>query len=329
MKKLILAWSLIALAQMAIGQQSKKESENGIAHTVTYLETAHRKIEVNGISIFYRETGNPKKETILMLHGFPSSSHMYRDVMKKLASDFHVVAPDYPGFGFSDAPTIKEYEYTFHNVSLLMDAFVDKLDIDSYYIMMQDYGGPIGFRMAVRNPEKVKGFIVQNANAYFEGLSGEWAQKYSTMLEVGDMDGVLKIQNWWMSLEGLKEMYLNGVKDPSKVDPISYLTDEALLRREGINEIQITFLNNYGSNFDSYPAWQQYLRENQPPTLIIWGIHDKFFSVDGAKAFSKDLKNVETHLIDGSHFLLELHSEEAAKLITEFINKIQSSIFKK
>ena len=322
MKKIILTWLLIALAQIAIGQESKVDSDKGISHSVTQLETAHRKIEINGLSIFYREAGDPKKETILMLHGFPSSSLMYRDVMKHLATDFHVVAPDYPGFGFSDAPTIKEFEYTFHNVSLLMDAFVDKLNIDSYYIMMQDYGGPIGFRMAHRRPEKVKGFIVQNANAYYEGLSGEWAKKYSSMFEAGDMEGVLKMQNWWMSLEGIKEMYLNGVKDPSKVDPISYLTDEALLRREGINEIQITFLNNYGSNFDKYGEWQKYFRDYQPPTIIVWGIHDKFFSVEGAKAFSKDLKNVETHLIDGSHFLLELHSDEAAKLIKEFINKI-------
>ncbi|UJH68607.1 alpha/beta fold hydrolase [Allomuricauda sp. SCSIO 65647] len=321
-KNTILGFLFVILAQLAIGQQGKEKSNKEISHSVTYLETAHRKIEVNGLSIFYRETGDPNKETILMLHGFPSSSHMYRDVMKKLAADFHVVAPDYPGFGFSDAPSTKEYEYTFHNVSLLMDAFVDKLNIDSFYIMMQDYGGPIGFRMALRRPEKVKGFIVQNANAYFEGLSGEWAQKYSALLEANDAKGVLDLQNWWMSLEGIKAMYLGGVKDPSKVDPISYLTDEAFLRREGINQIQVTFLNNYGSNFDRYPAWQKYLRDHQPPTLVIWGIHDKFFSVEGAKAFSKDLKDVETHLIDGSHFLLELHSDVAAKLIKDFINRI-------
>ena len=320
MKNIILSFLVIALIQTVQGQNGKSDKE--ISHTVTYLETAHRKIEVNGLSVFYREAGDPTKETILMLHGFPSSSLMYRDVMKKLAANFHVVAPDYPGFGFSDAPSVNEYEYTFHNVSLLMDAFVDKLNIDSYYIMMQDYGGPIGFRMAHRRPEKVKGFIVQNANAYFEGLSGEWAQRYSALLEAGDAKGVLELQNWWMSLEGLKAMYLNGVKDPSKVDPISYLTDEALLRREGINEIQITFLNNYGSNFDKYGEWQKYLRDYQPPTIVIWGIHDKFFSVEGAKAFAKDLKNVETHLIDGSHFLLEVHSEKAANLITAFINKI-------
>ncbi|MEO1013011.1 MAG: alpha/beta hydrolase [Bacteroidota bacterium] len=322
MKNTILGFLFVILAQLAFGQQSTERSDKGISHSTTYLETAHRKIVINGLSIFYRETGDPSKETILMLHGFPSSSHMYRDVMKKLAKDFHVVAPDYPGFGFSDAPSINEYEYTFHNVSMLMDAFVDTLNIDSYYIMMQDYGGPIGFRMAHRRPEKIKGFIVQNANAYFEGLSGEWAQKYSALLDAKDTIGVLELQNWWMSLEDIKAMYLGGVKDPSQVDPISYLTDEALLRREGINEIQITFLNNYGSNFDRYSAWQKYLRDNQPPTLIIWGIHDKFFSVEGAKAFSKDLKNVETHLIDGSHFLLELHSDEATKLITAFINKI-------
>lgn len=322
MKSLIFSILFIGFIQLSIGQSLTEKSTKNISHDGPYLETAHCKIEVNGISIFYREAGDQKKETILMLHGFPSSSLMYRDVMKKLAAGFHVIAPDYPGFGFSDAPTIKEFEYTFHNVSLLMDAFVDKLGIDSYYIMMQDYGGPIGFRMAHRRPKKVKGFIVQNANAYFEGLSGEWAKKYSALIEADNTKGILELQNWWMSLEGIKAMYLNGVEDTSKIDPISYLTDEALLRREGINEIQITLLNNYGSNFEKYPEWQKYLRDNQPPTIIIWGIHDKFFSVEGAKAFSKDLKNVETHLIDGSHFLLEIHSDEAAKLITAFINKI-------
>lgn len=314
---------LFILAFGTINSQSTKVNSNKtIRHdTDSYIATAHRKIEVNGLSIFYREAGNPKKETILMLHGFPSSSLMYRDIMKKLAKDFHVIAPDYPGFGFSDTPTIKEYEYTFHNISLLMDAFVDKLNLKSYYIMMQDYGGPIGFRMAHRRPEKIKGFIIQNANAYLEGLSGEWAKKYSAMFEAGDMKGVLKMQNWWMSLDGIKEMYLNGVKNPSEIDPLSYLTDEALLRREGINEIQITLLNNYGSNFEKYGEWQKYFRDHQPPTIIIWGIHDKFFSVEGAKAYSKDLNKLETHFIDGSHFLLEAHSTKAAKLITKFINK--------
>lgn len=323
MKNLILGLFFIGLFQIVQSQEDSVKSENEITHSVTSnLETAHRSIVINGVNIFYREAGDPSKETIVMLHGFPSSSHMYRDLIKKLSKDFHLVAPDYPGFGFSGAPTVSEFNYTFHNVSLLMDAFVEKLNIDSYYIMMQDYGGPIGFRMAVRNPKKVKGFIIQNANAYFEGLSGEWAQKYSALSKAGDKEAVLKMQNWWMSLEGIKAMYLNGVKDTSKVNPISYLTDEALLRREGINEIQITFLNNYGSNFEKYAEWQNYLKDHQPPTIIIWGIYDKFFSVEGAKAYSKDLKNVETHLIDGSHFLLELHSDKAAKLITNFINKI-------
>lgn len=323
MKNLILGLFFIGLFQTVQSQEDSVKPESEITHSVaSNLETAHRSVTINGVNIFYREAGDTSKETILMLHGFPSSSHMYRDLIKKLAKDFHIVAPDYPGFGFSDAPTVSEFNYTFHNVSLLMDAFVEKLNIDSYYIMMQDYGGPIGFRMAVRNPKKVKGFIIQNANAYFEGLSGEWAQKYSALLKSGDKEAVLKMQNWWMSLEGIKAMYLNGVKNPSEVDPISYLTDEALLRREGINEIQITFLNNYGSNFEKYAEWQKYLKDHQPPTIVIWGIHDKFFSVEGAKAYSKDLKKVETHLIDGSHFLLELHSDKAAKLIAKFINKI-------
>lgn len=321
MKNLILFVLFALFIQTIQAQHSITKSDKMIDHKVNnHLQTAHKKIEVNELSIFYREAGDPKKETILMLHGFPSSSNMYRLVMERLAVNFHVVAPDYPGFGFSDAPSTNEFDYTFHNVSLLMDAFVDKLNLGSYYIMMQDYGGPIGFRMAHRRPEKIKGFIVQNANAYFEGL-GEWAQKIGAMQKAGDLEGINELKDWFMSIEGLKEMYLTDAKAPSKVDPISYLTDEAFLRRKGINEIQTALFNNYGSNFEKYGEWQKYLKDHQPPTLVIWGIHDKFFSVEGAKAYAKDLKDVETHLIDGSHFMLEEYPDQAAELITEFIDQ--------
>ncbi|MGB3183915.1 MAG: alpha/beta hydrolase [Cyclobacteriaceae bacterium] len=288
------------------------------SHTLNYPGTKHRKTEVNGTTIFYRESGNPDAETILMLHGFPSSSHMFRTVIEKLSDRYHLVAPDYPGFGFSDTPPPDAFEYTFDHIADVMDEFIKKLKPDAYYLMMQDYGGPIGLRIASRHPDKIKGLIVQNANTYLEGL-GEWSQKIGEMEKAEDYEGITKLKDWFMSTEGLKAMYVAGASDPSKVDPISYLTDEAFLRREGINEIQTTLFADYGNNFPKYEEWQSYLRKHQPPTLIIWGVNDRFFTKEGAKAYTKDVKKADVHLFEGDHFVLEEYADEAAALIRDFI----------
>ena len=287
------------------------------AHTIK-----HKLIEIDGINIFYREAGDPKNPTIVMLHGFPSSSHMYRVIIGDLAENFHIVAPDYPGFGLSDTPSVDAFNYTFEAISELIEHFINALQIDYYYLMMQDYGGPIGFRIATKHPENIKGLIIQNANAYLEGL-GEWPQKLANLQEAGDMEGILELKDWFMSIEGLKAMYVDGAKDAQKVDPISYLTDEALLKRKGNNDIQTALFSNYNSNFPKYHEWQTYFRNHQPPTLIIWGVNDLFFSKPGAEAFSKDLKNLETHFFDGGHFMLEEYPQESVQLIENFINKKQ------
>lgn len=278
----------------------------------------NRQIEIDGLSIFYREAGNPDKETILMLHGFPSSSHMYRNVIEGLSNDYHIIAPDYPGFGFSDTPSPEEFEYTFDSVTKVVEQFIIAVQLDEFYLMMQDYGGPIGLRIATAKPERIKGLIIQNANAYMQGL-GEWPQKMKALQDAEDFEGLTTFKDWLMSGEGLKAMYLDGASDATKVDPISYLTDEAFLQREGNNEIQTALFQNYGSNFPKYPEWQAYLKKEQPKTLVLWGVNDKFFSKPGGEAYRNDLKDVEIHFFDGSHFLLEEYGTESIELIKNFI----------
>jgi len=278
----------------------------------------NKQIEIDGLSIFYREAGNPAKETILMLHGFPSSSHMYRNIIEGLSKDYHIIAPDYPGFGFSATQSPEKFEYTFNNVTKIIEQFVTALQLDEFYLMMQDYGGPIGLRIATAKPERIKGLIIQNANTYLEGL-GEWPQKMKKLREAEDYEGLTVFKDWLMSIEGLKAMYLNGASDASKVDPISYLTDEAFVQRKGNNEIQTALFQDYGSNFPKYPEWQTYLKDKQPKTLVLWGVNDKFFSKPGGEAYGKDLKDVEIHFFDGGHFMLEEYPEESIALIKDFI----------
>ncbi len=280
----------------------------------------NKSIKVDELSIFYREAGEEHKETILLLHGNPSSSHMYRDLMKELSNNYHVIAPDYPGFGFSSRPSIEEFEYSFENISLVMDKFIDELELGGFYLYMQDYGGPIGFRVAVRRPELVKGLIIQNANAYNEGF-GEWAVEIGTYIQNNDLDGLNKYKEHLITLEGIKEQYITGAKDISLIDPSSYFSDYAFLSRPDVKEIFLTVFDNYGTNFPKYPEWQEYLRTKQPPTLIVWGENDKFFSKPGGEAYAKDLKDIEMHFFDGGHFMLEEYSMEVATLIHSFIQK--------
>ncbi len=286
--------------------------------TKQYQNVTHKTVTVGGVTIFYREAGKIDNPTILMLHGFPSSSHMYRDIIEPLAEDYHIIAPDYPGFGFSAAPSLDEFEYSFDNISGVMDGFITQLELSSFYLMMQDYGGPIGFRIAAKNPKGIKGLIIQNANLYFEGL-GEWAQKIGTFQKANDMEGLKRFKDHLISAAGIKEQYLTGAHNADKIDPISYLTDTAFMDREGIREVQSALFSNYGTNFPKYPEWQNYLEEHQPSTLIVWGENDKFFGKAGAEAYRNDLKNPNIYLFNSGHFMLEEYALEVVDLIKDFI----------
>ncbi len=282
------------------------------------IEMKNKRVKINNVDVFYREAGNPDAPTILLLHGFPSSSHMYRDLMSLLSDEYHLIAPDYPGFGLSSTPKIDEFEYTFDNISNIIDQFIDKLELKSFYLLMQDYGGPVGFRIATKRPKLIEGLIIQNANVYLEGL-GEWAKKIGAYQQSKDLEGLNTFKNHLMSAKGIKEQYITGTKNIEKIDPVSYLTDIAFNNRIGMNEIQTAVFYNYGTNIPKYEEWQNYLKEEQPKTLVVWGENDKFFNKRGGESYSKDLKNVSTHFFDGGHFMLEEYPEEVAILIKEFI----------
>ncbi|WP_299840346.1 alpha/beta hydrolase [uncultured Tenacibaculum sp.] len=276
-------------------------------------------IKINDHSIFYREAGNPENETILLLHGFPSSSHMYREIINVLSYKYHLIAPDYIGFGLSDMPLTSEFDYTFENITKSISDFIEALGLKSFYLLMQDYGGPIGFRIAITHPNYIKGLIIQNANAYMEGI-GEWGMKIGALKKNNDIEGLLKFKDYLISLEGLKDQYINEASQPDNIDPISYLTDNAFLNRINAKEIQTALFSDYGSNFPKYAEWQDYFKNQQPKTLVLWGKNDRYFNQNGAKAYSKDLQNIETHLFEGGHFMLEEYAKEATELITNFIN---------
>ncbi len=280
----------------------------------------NKTIEINGLSIFYREAGIQNKETILFLHGNPTSSHMYKELMNLLKDKYHVIAPDYPGFGFSSRPSISEYEYSFDTISDTINQFIDKLKLTNFYLFVQDYGGPVGFRIATKRPELIKGLIIQNANAYAEGF-GEWAMEIGGYIQNNDVEKMNAYKKHLVSLEGLKEQYITGAKDVSLIDPSSYYLDYAFLQRPGVKELFLTLFDNYGTNFEKYEEWQNYLKTHQPPTLVVWGTNDKFFSKPGGEAYAKDLNNVELHFFDGGHFMLEEYSSEVAQLIKKFTSK--------
>ncbi len=274
---------------------------------------------INGLNIFYRQAGNPEKPTLLLLHGFPSSSHMFRNLIELLSDSYFLIAPDYPGFGQSSMPNTNEFEYTFHNLSVVIEAFIDELKLKNIHFYVQDYGGPIAFRIASRRPELVNSFIIQNANAYLDGL-GEALAPLATYIE-SDSEEAEKGARVFLKLEATKWTYLDGASKPEKISPDSYSLDQYYLDRPGNDLIQLALFRDYGSNIALYPEWQDYFKKQQPKTVVIWGKNDKMFVEAGGQAYSKDLPNAKIHQLEGGHFLLEEHSETAAKIIAAFIEK--------
>jgi pimeloyl-ACP methyl ester carboxylesterase len=297
------AAALLAFAFAATGHASP---------VVTY-----RTVDVDGIKVFYREAGPATAPVILLLHGFPTSSHMYRDLMPKLADEFRVIAPDYPGYGFSDAPAAGDFDYTFERLTDVIEGFTRKLGLSRYSLYMQDFGGPVGLRLAMRRPGRVEALIVQNAVAHAEGLSDAlaparrfWAHRNAESEK--PMRELLK-------LETTKFQYVHGAARPERISPDSWTLDQALLERPGNAEIQLALLYDYRHNLARYPAWQAYLREHRPPMLVLWGVNDPFFTVAGANAYKRDVPEAELHFFGGGHFMLEEYSSEVAALIKRFL----------
>jgi pimeloyl-ACP methyl ester carboxylesterase len=253
-----------------------------------------------------------------LLHGFPSSSHMYRDLITDLAGKYHVIAPDYPGFGLSSCPALTTFDYTFDNLAVIMEQFIDILGLTKFTWYLQDYGGPIAFRIIGKRPELVQALIIQNANVYVEGLGPDIA-RIGELQQAGDENALLAAIEHKLSLESIKEEHLFGAENVERVSPDSYQLDHFYMARPGIKEIQVTLFQNYGTNFPKYPEWQQYLSTHQPPTLVVWGKNDKIFTAPGGEAYKKDLKNAAVHLFNGGHFMLEEYHQPVAALIDDFL----------
>jgi pimeloyl-ACP methyl ester carboxylesterase len=274
---------------------------------------------VSGSKIFYREAGPKTAPTLLLLHGFPTSSHMFRNLIPALAERYHVVAPDLPGFGFSDAPDRKQFRYTFANLAEVIDSFTQTIGFESYAIYVFDYGAPVGLRLALTHPERITAIISQNGNAYEEGLSQGWnpIQKYWKEPTAENRAALRD----FLKPEATKWQYTYGVQDAVQVAPEAYELDSALLGRPGNDEIQLDLFLDYASNVALYPKFQEYLRTKRPPLLAVWGKNDPFFLPPGAEAFKRDIPNAEVHFYDTGHFALETHVTEIASTIQDFLGR--------
>jgi len=282
--------------------------------------TTHHHANGRGQKLFYREAGARNSPTVVLLHGFPSSSHMFRDLIPQLADKFHVIAPDYVGFGYSDAPTAQEFEYSFDNLAAHMEDLLFKnLGLKEFSIYVQDYGAPVGYRIASKHPDAIQSIVVQNGNAYVEGIGGAfdpmkpfWANRNpETEKPVRDL----------LTKETTIFQYTHGVSDPERISPDSYTADQFFLDRPGNASVQLDLLYNYQSNIAQYDRWHEYFRTRQPRMLILWGKNDPFFTVEGAKAYQRDLPNAELHLIDTGHFALEDFSGFIAERMRKFLGQ--------
>lgn len=280
--------------------------------------TSIDRVEADGVHIFYRSAGDPSLPVLLLLHGFPSSSFMFRDLIPRLADQYYVVAPDLPGFGFTEIPEVRNYRYSFDALSKTLEAFTDALGLENYAIYIFDYGAPTGLRLAMHRPERVTAIISQNGNAYEEGLGDAWApiRKYWSQPTAENRD-VLR-QNI-LTFEGTRWQYTFGVANPKAVAPESYTLDAALLERPGNKEIQLDLFLDYASNVQLYPKFQEYFRQSKPPLLAIWGKNDPFFVPPGAEAFRKDIPAAQVRFLDTGHFAIETHVVEIAAAIKGFL----------
>ncbi len=304
---------LTALFLLAPPGSAAAQTEGSATNTlVTYgTET------IEGLDIFYREAGRPDAPQIVLLHGFPTSSHMFRNVIPLLAEDFHVIAPDYPGYGLSSMPGVEEFEYSFAHVASIVDELLERRGFDRYALYLMDYGAPIGYRIAESHPERVTALIVQNGNAYDEGLLEFWdpIKQYweSGSREDGDaLRGLL-------TLDATKWQYQHGTRNPESISPDNWLVVQPLLDRPGNQEIQLAMFYDYRTNVPLYPRWQRYFRTYLPPTLIVWGENDPIFPAEGAHPYLRDLPDAELHLLNTGHFALEEDGPRVVGLIREFM----------
>ncbi|KAA1183067.1 alpha/beta hydrolase [Rhizobium tropici] len=286
----------------------------------TSATTTYHLVNVDGLRLFYREAGPKDAPTIVLLHGYPSSSRMWDSLIPLLADRYHLIAPDYPGFGQSDAPSPEQYRYTFDHLAETTASLLQQLDLSRYTLFMQDYGGPVGFRMAMAAPEKVEALVIQNANAYQEGLGPKWTNiaKYWK-----DPASHPEQVDSFLGFEGTKLRHLGESPNQARYNPDSWIDEFAFLSRPGQREIQSALLYDYRTNVASYRRWQAWLREHRPPTLVMWGRYDPSFIVPGADGYKRDIPSAEIHILDAGHFALDEKTEEVAMLTRQFMEKIK------
>lgn len=274
--------------------------------------------DADGVRVFYREAGDPQNPTLLLVHGFASSSHQFRELIPLLADKFHLVAPDLPGFGFSEIPAERQYRYSFDALGQTLTQFVEALGLESYALYVFDYGAPAGLRLALNHPERVTGFISQNGNAYLEGLGDAWAP-IRAYWQDASVENRRAVNDAVLNLAGIRWQYLHGVSDPERVAPETWHLDALLLERPGNKDIQLDLFLDYANNLKRYPDFQAFFRQTQLPTLIIWGKNDPFFIPPGAEAFRRDNPHAVVELLDTGHFALETHVAHIAQRIRQVI----------
>jgi pimeloyl-ACP methyl ester carboxylesterase len=281
---------------------------------------SYHTVEIDGLNIFYREAGPADAPTVLLLHGFPSSSRMWDPLLPLLADKYHLIAPDYPGFGNSSAPPPSSFEYTFDNIARVMNELTTRLGITTYVLFMQDYGGPVGFRLALSHPERVRAIIVQNAVSHEQGLSPLWAARRKYWADpVRELDS-LKAN--FTSFDATRQRHIGSSPHPDRYDPDIWTDEYAFLSRPGQADIQTTLFLDYRTNVASYPLWQKWLREVQPPTLVVWGKCDPSFTVAGATAYGDDVRGAEIHILEAGHFALDEATDEIASLVRDFLERL-------
>lgn len=284
-------------------------------------DVRHNTVEIQGLSVFYREAGDPKNPTLVLLHGFPTSSAMFRNLLRDLGDRYHLIAPDHIGFGQSAMPSLSEFTYTFDKLAEITEELLDTLGIDRFAVYIQDYGAPIGLRLAVKHPERITALITQSGNAYMEGFTPFWDLLFAHAKDRAANEAEARKL---LELDATRWQYLHGVPADRKslISPDTWTLDQAYLDRPGNKEIQLELFSDYQYNLDGYPAFQKYFAEHRPPTLITWGEHDEIFAADGARAYLRDLPDAELHILDAGHFALESHGAEIAAYIRDFLGRV-------
>ncbi|MDX1925203.1 MAG: alpha/beta hydrolase [Pirellulaceae bacterium] len=329
-------------SNIVAGQTPQRQVPNPSAQHSSASTVAYKTVTIDGLDIFYREAGPKTAPTLLLLHGFPTSSHMFRDLIPALADKYHVIAPDYPGFGYSSMPKVNEFDYSFDNLANVIEKFTKQVGLTKYSLYLMDYGAPIGFRIAAKHPERIESLIIQNGNAYDEGIDNIfWEPIKEYWKDRGAVNKGLDNAFWKnvkaaydnpnlpnadalqfiVTLGATKWQYTNGVRNVESISPDTWGHVQPLLDREGNSEIQLQLFYSYGTNPPLYPQWQAYFRKHQPPTLIVWGKNDAIFPAAGAEPYKRDLKNLEFHLLDTGHFALEEDGTEITKRIRGFLER--------